>query len=328
MKSTKQFVFQKKIMGFADEYDMLPRDGLIIVAVSGGVDSVCLLDVISEISPKRGFQIAAAHFNHKLRGDESDCDELFVTGECKNRDIKLITDSSDVRAYALDKGLGIVEAARECRYAFFERAADELGTVLDCETVRVATAHNADDLAETLIINLVRGAGTLGMSGIPPVRGRIIRPMLHISRDEIMEYIDVKGLTFVEDSSNALENQARNRIRHKVMPVLKEINHGFPNMATRAAELTRRDEEYLQGLVDEYLKSCDEYIKSRTLSVKGINSLPLPIASRVVKRMGNGLSFQHINDVIDLCTNKKPVASLSLPGMTVKKEYDKLYFVM
>jgi len=223
--------------------------------------------------------------------------------------------------------MGIVEAARERRYDFLNDAADKLRLSLNINDVRIATAHNADDLTETLLFNLMRGAGTSGLSSIPPVRDSIIRPMLHISRDEIMEYINVRGLRYVEDSSNKLTNQTRNKIRHLIMPVIKEINPKFIDASVKTSELLRHDDEYLQIKAVEYLQSCENFEQSGLLYLNSFNTLPYSIASRVLKLINKKLSYQHINDIIDLCNNSKPKASLSLPGMKVKKDKDRLFFL-
>jgi tRNA(Ile)-lysidine synthase len=221
--------------------------------------------------------------------------------------------------------MGKVEAARELRYNFFHKAANELSAKQGSQTVRIATAHNADDLAETIIINLVRGAGLSGISGIPPRRGSIIRPLLHTTRDEIEEYINKKSIDHIEDSSNSLHNQVRNKLRHLVFPVLREINPRFTDAAVRTAQLSRLDEEYIASLADEYIAGIS--IDSKILSAKDISSLPYPIKSRVIRKIGsNKLSHEHVSAILDLIMAGKPSASLSLPGMRVYREYDKVFF--
>ena len=319
MKNTKAYTFLKKITDFANQFGMFPPNSLIIVAVSGGADSMSLLDALSVLSKECNFDIAAAHFNHKLRADESDADELFVINECRLRNIKLINDSADVASYAKMEKMGKVEAARECRYEFLHKTAEQLYLSGEYEYVYVATAHNADDLAETVLINLTRGAGISGLSGIPPVRDNIIRPMLHISRDEIMEYIGARGIKYVEDSSNKLENQVRNKIRHTVIPILREINPSFTHSVAKAAELSRRDEEFLTS-------KAIEHLDSDSLSVEQINNLPFSIASRIIKQFApNSLSYKHIEAILNLCAGEKTSGYIKVPGAVVRREYDKLF---
>jgi tRNA(Ile)-lysidine synthase len=149
--------------------------------------------------------------------------------------------------------------------------------------------------------------------------------MLHITRDEIEEYICKKGIDYIEDSSNSLQNQVRNRIRHSVIPVLREINPRFTDAAARAARLSRRDEEYISSLADEYIAGIN--INSGFLSAKDISSQPYPIKSRVIRKLGSKkLSHGHVSDILELIEEGKPSASLSLPGLRVYKEYDKVFF--
>ena len=162
----------KQVTEFADKYGMLPSGGAVICAISGGADSVCLLHILKEIAPTRGFDLYAVHFNHCLRGAESDRDELFVRELCRELDVELFCGSGDVKGYAEKNGLGIEEAARILRYRFFEETAGKI------PKSRVATAHNADDNAETVLMTLARGAGLKGLCGIPPVRDIYIRPLL------------------------------------------------------------------------------------------------------------------------------------------------------
>jgi tRNA(Ile)-lysidine synthase len=162
----------KTIDEFARRHEMFPPDGLILCGVSGGADSMCLLCSLRELSQSRGFSVAAAHFNHKLRGGASDGDEAFVRDFCIRNNITLYTGCGDVASEAEQSGIGIEEAARNMRYDFLLKTASSIGAD------RIATAHNADDNAETVIMKLTRGAGLRGLGGIPPVRGIIIRPLL------------------------------------------------------------------------------------------------------------------------------------------------------
>ena len=236
-----------EILKYADEFDMLPESGAVVVCVSGGADSMCLLDIMREISKERALAVCAAHYNHRLRGDESDRDEAFVRERCDALGVPLHVGVGDVRVYAKAHGLGIEEAARDMRYGFFRSVADATGAR------QIATAHTADDNAETVIMTLVRGAGAAGLSGIPPKRGMIIRPMLAVPRDDVMRYVAERGIPFVEDSTNNLDIYTRNKIRHSVMPVLKSINPRFVEAAAAAAALSRADESYLSEMADRFI---------------------------------------------------------------------------
>ena len=209
---------------FCEKYDMLPKSGIVLCAVSGGKDSMCLLEMLRGLAPVYGFELCCAHFNHKLRGKESDRDSAFVEAYCKERDIPCYVGSDDVSAYAEENGLGIEEAARTLRYAFLEKTADEIGALC------IATAHTAPDNAETLLLNLVRGSGLKGLCGIPPVRGKIIRPLLQTTGEEVLKYLEEKGIPHVEDSTNETDDYTRNRLRHRVVPELRSLNEGLRKM--------------------------------------------------------------------------------------------------
>ena len=192
---------------------MVTSGDKILVAVSGGVDSVTLLYLLK----KTGYDVSAAHFNFRLRGDESDDDEKFVREYCNKLGVKLYLKKFDTKAYAQKERLSIQEAARELRYDFFYKIAGEEGFT------KIAVAHHADDDLETFFINLFRGSGIKGLKGMPVKRGIVIRPLLFASRDEILDYANKEGLKWREDSSNASDKYLRNKIRHWLLPVMKEI---------------------------------------------------------------------------------------------------------
>ena len=193
---------------FADKYDMLPGEGgSVLCALSGGADSMALLTVLERLAKERGFTLYAAHFNHQLRGEESQRDEDFVTDWCQKRGIQLEVGRGDVAKQAEEEGKGVEETARAMRYGFLTEAARTL------EADKIATAHNADDNAETLLLHLVRGTGLDGLTGIPPVRGILIRPLLATPRQQIEAWLTQEGIPHVEDSSNQTDAYARNRLR-------------------------------------------------------------------------------------------------------------------
>jgi tRNA(Ile)-lysidine synthase len=200
---------------FAEKHDMLPKGGTILAAVSGGADSMCLLHVLINLSARYDLRIEAAHFNHMLRGDESDRDERFVLGECEKLGVPCHVGRGDVSAYARESGMGTEEAGRKLRYDFFYETAKKIGAS------RIATAHNGDDNCETVIMNMLRGTGLTGLCGIPPVRGIVIRPLLTVTRSGIEEYLRENNIPHVEDSTNRSDDYTRNRIRHRVIPALR-----------------------------------------------------------------------------------------------------------
>lgn len=301
---------------YLQRYDLLRVGTHVLCALSGGRDSVYLLYRLLEWAEERDLRVSAAHFNHQLRGIEADRDEKFVRGLCEELDVPLYVESGDVRGYAETNGLGIEEAARELRYAFLEQARQQSGADV------IATAHHADDLAETMLLNLTRGAGARGLSGIPPRRGRIVRPILFMTRRDIDEYFRQHGYSYVDDSTNALDDSARNILRHKVMPVLEQLNPRFVTHAARTALLLREDDAFLQGQADRFLR---EHPPKQGIDGKALSELDPAIASRVVRSVwGNGLTAEHVSDIMELCSGSQ-LAFAHVPGAVVRYDQGRLW---
>ncbi len=308
----------KMDIDFCEKYDMFPRGGVVLCAVSGGKDSMYLVEKLRELAPQYGFELCCAHFNHRLRGEESERDSRFVSDYCGKLKIPLFIGAGDVSAFAAENGLGIEEAARTLRYEFLEKTADEIGAV------RIATAHTADDNAETMLFNLCRGSGLRGLCGIPPVRGRIIRPMLQTATSEVYKYLEEKGIPHVEDSTNMKDEFTRNRIRHRVVPELRDLNPGFDESLIRCLASLREDEEFLSGLAQSFLASryCD-----KTLPAAEFSALPEPVSARVLQLIvTSGLSRAHIDAVRNIASGTERHAYADIPGLRVVREYDKLIF--
>ncbi len=295
-----------------DQYDLLPEGSHVLCALSGGRDSVYLLHRLLEWAPERGLSIGAAHFNHHLRGAESDRDEAFVRRLCEQLKVPLTVGGTDVRRYAQERGMGVEEAARECRYEFLQWTARDL----------IATAHNADDLAETMLFQLARGAGTKGLSGIPPRRGNVVRPILLTTRTEIDGYLDAHGIAYVEDSTNALTDCSRNVIRHEILPVMKQLNPRFVEHAAQSAMLLRRDEAYLQSLADAFL---EDWPAEAGIPGAALLALDEAVASRVLRCVwGVGLTAEHVQDILKLC-QQTGCRHLDVPGGRVSYDTGRLW---
>ncbi len=303
---------------FCEKYDMLPRNGLILCAVSGGKDSMYLLENLRMRAPEYGFSVACAHFDHRLRGAESERDRKFVEDWCKKAGIPCHVGEGDVRAYAKENGLGIEEAARKLRYAFLEKTAEEIGAA------RIATAHTADDNVETLLLNLARGAGLKGLCGIPPVRGKLIRPILTVTAAEVLDWLEKNNVPHLEDSTNENDDCARNVVRHRIIPVLRELNAGFDENAVRCIENLRDDEEYLNALVEKFLK---ENQSKNEISASAFAILPEPVSARVLQKLSpKGLSALHIDAVRKLATGENAHGAADIPGLRVTRDRDRLLF--
>ncbi len=306
------------IDAFVRKYDMLPRGTRVLCAVSGGADSVCLLSLLREAAPRFGVTFACAHFNHMLRGDESDRDEAFVRDLCAKWNIEFVSGRADVSAYAAENDLGTEEAARILRYRFLEETAEKLGCV------RIATAHNANDNAETVLMNLARGSGAKGLCGIPPVRGRIIRPLLETERFEIADYLKAHDISHVEDSTNETDDYTRNRVRHNIIPLLSQINSGCIGRISRMSALLREDDEYLDSLADKFI---EENCVETSLPASGLAALPRPVSARVFRKMwSRSLSEKHIEALRTLCADGRSGACTDIPSGRVVREFDRLVF--
>ncbi|MBQ5356949.1 MAG: tRNA lysidine(34) synthetase TilS, partial [Oscillospiraceae bacterium] len=225
-----------------EHHKMLENCGGIVAAVSGGCDSSVLLHVLWRLSTEMGFKILCAHINHNLRGSESERDEAFVRSLCRKYGIECRVLSANVADYAEKHRLSTEEAGRKFRYEFFERCAEELG-----ENAKIATAHSLSDCAETYIFNSARGASLSGICGIPPVRGRIIRPLIEFSREQIEAYAEEHGLDYVTDSTNLTDEYTRNKIRHGVIPVMKEINPGFEKAFLRLSKNLSETRDFIDS---------------------------------------------------------------------------------
>ena len=286
-------------------YDMVSPGDHVTCAVSGGADSMALLWGMYLLREKLGITLAAAHFNHHLRGEESQRDEMHVREFCDRFDIPLTVGGAAVKSGKK----GLEAAAREARYAFF-----------DTLSGKIATAHTADDNAETVLMHLVRGTGLKGLGGIAPINGKCIRPMLGCTRQQVMSFLEEYHISFVEDSSNAEDTFLRNRLRHQVMPVLKAENPRLAeNMSAMAMDL-REDEAALAKMAQ--WESCPDVTELKTM--------PSVVRSRVLERFlkENGVKEPeraHIALAEQLVFSEKPSASARFPGgVTVARRYDSL----
>ena len=220
-----------------EKYGMIKSGDGITVGVSGGADSVVLLDFLCRLRDDMELKIAVCHINHGFRGAESDRDEEFVRKLCEKYGVEFHLLRADVGALAKERGISGEECGREVRYGFFREVA--------CGG-KIATAHTLSDSMETVILNMARGAGLKGLCGIPAVRGEIIRPLIECTRAQIEEYAAERGLEFVTDSTNLTDDYTRNKIRHNIIPELYKINESFDRAFFRVSEAVSEDSEYLE----------------------------------------------------------------------------------
>ncbi len=294
-----------KLLTFIREQEMVSAVDTIICAVSGGADSVALLFAFYLLKEKLGIRLEAAHFNHHLRGPESDRDEKFVVELCDRYDIALHLGGGAV----VPGNKGLEAAARDARYAFLRSLSG-----------KIATAHTADDNAETVLMHIVRGTGLKGLGGITPIHGQVIRPMLKVTRQDVESFLEEWCLDHIEDSSNETDAFLRNRIRHHVMPLLVQENPKIAESLSQMALRLRLDEEYLSAQVNsaalptvESLKTMPKALRSRALEVF--------LKENGVKEPEDA----HITLAEALLFSDKPSARACFPGgVTLAREYDAL----
>jgi len=294
-----------KLLVFVREQALIRPGDTVICAVSGGADSVALLFALYLIKDKLGICLEAAHFNHNLRGEESDRDEAFVRELCGRYDVPLHVGSGQIQAGKK----GLEAAARDARYAFL----NEIGG-------KIATAHTADDNAETVLMHLIRGTGLKGLGGIAPVRGRIIRPMLKCTRQDVEDFLEEWCLDHIEDSSNGSDAFLRNRIRHHVMPLLRREN---PKLAENLSQMALRLRE------DEILLSAQANFDVLP-TVEVLKIMPKAQRSRCLDAFlkKNGVKEpedSHIALAEALVFSENPSAQGCFPGgVTIARNYERL----
>ena len=304
-------------------FDLIPLGAGVLCAVSGGADSMYLLCRLLEGRERYGWTVCAAHLDHGLR-ESAGRDADFVRAWCEARGVPLSAGREDVAALARREGLGIEEAGRAARYRFLARAARETGCAL------IATGHHAGDNAETVLMNLIRGCGLKGLTGIPQRRGNIVRPMLEVSRPEIESYLRERAVPHVEDETNAGLDYARNRVRHRLLPLLEELN---PRAAAHIAAAARRlgeDEELLSAQAAPLIAQGLDIPEGLALPVRTLREAPRPLALRccagALERAGLRGGAVHLDKILALALGEGPSAQIHVPGGTVRRQYELLVF--
>jgi tRNA(Ile)-lysidine synthase len=345
----------KKIRSYIEEYDMLRAGDGVIAAVSGGADSVCLLSVFVKLAESGGWTVRALHLNHELRGKEADRDEAFVQELCCRLNVPLIRVHRDVAAYAAEQKLSVEEAGRLARYEALEEAARAWESEMEQEKergqteasaplpepdsarprVRIAIAHHADDQAETILHHLLRGSSLRGLSGMSPVNGRRIRPLLCVRREEIRTWLDEQQQNWCEDSTNQHEDYTRNRIRNHILPMMtKEVNARSVENIVRAGEVFLQADEYLAAQAQKIWSvsgSTDPDGKEAAIRLEAFLAEPELIRSYLVRMMLDAaapgmkdLTAKHYTQIMELA-KKQVGAACDLPGtLSAERTYDML----
>ncbi|MBA4373878.1 MAG: tRNA lysidine(34) synthetase TilS [Thermodesulfovibrio sp.] len=310
--------------GTIRRHGMLQQGDIVLVGLSGGPDSVCLLHLLHRIQAQFGLQLHAVYVNHNLRPEEIPAEISFCEKTCRELGVNFILKSVDVASHQKQQGLNRQEAGRELRYMAFEEAAAGIGAS------KIALAHNADDQAETIFMRLIRGSGPKGLGGIPPKRGRIIRPLIETERGLIEQFLENENIPFVLDSSNLKQDYLRNRFRLSLMPELKKINPNLLHTLRTTASILQEEERYLEIIVTKTLMKLISRKSAHRIELflSPLERLETVILRRVLRRAIDGteglrsIGFQNIEDIMNLLKNGSPGDRIYLPkGLRVIREY-------
>ncbi|MBE0466493.1 MAG: tRNA lysidine(34) synthetase TilS [Candidatus Desulforudis sp.] len=324
--------FQARIKAYMLRHQMVSPGMRVLVGVSGGPDSVALLDVLSGLRDLLGISLAAAHLNHRLRGASADADARYVRQLAEKLGVPCTVEACDVAAYRQEHGLSIQVAAREVRHHFFERVARETGAV------RVALGHQADDQVETILHHFLRGTGPAGLAGMLPVRPPFIRPLLAVRRRDIEAYCRERGLDPRQDPSNIDPVYTRNRLRHNLVPLLEaEYNPNLVTTLLRLGEVCREENAYMEGQAVEAFRRFAAMVNGDVrIDARGLAELPLALGRRVVREAWSNLNsgpgaldFEHVERVLSLARAKAGGRRLDLPrGISVEKQAGEMVFTL
>ncbi len=325
----------EEFLNYTRRHHLIAPGDAVLVAVSGGADSVVLLELLCRLRHGGSITLAACHLDHCLRGAESTEDARFVEQLCGRLNVPLESARRDVAALARDSGLGIEETARKVRYEFFAEAARRRGSA------RVATGHTLSDNAETILQRLIEGAGAAGLSGIPPARPledgsavMVVRPLLFATRQKIEQYRDERGLSSRLDRTNLQPLYLRNRIRHELLALLREYNPSIEEALSRTATCI----DALRDLVKGDASSLIDTVASRdesgriVLDVEGLTSAHPAVSGEVVLWAlreadvdGRRLAWAHVEAILDLAAGPNPSGELDLPGALIaRREYGRI----
>ena len=315
---------EEKVFSYMERHGMLEAGDRVVLGVSGGADSVCLLFVLLEYARRVPVALSVVHINHGIRAEAGE-DACFVEELCGREGLPFTLVREDVRARAVQWRCSEEEAGRQVRYEAFDRAARDFGGN------KIAVAHNCNDRGETMLFHLFRGSGLRGLSGIPPVRGRIIRPLLCLERPLIEAYLGERGIPFRRDATNDQDDYTRNRIRRHILPYAeREIAPGCVASMARTAELLSEDEDYLEGQTKVAAESCAEKESSGfRVSLRSFRELHPALQKRtlhmLVKELSPGqrdISYVHIGDLLTLF-EREGNREICLPfGIRGRREYE------
>ncbi len=316
----------KKILETVKTNNMLDSGNVVVVGVSGGADSICLLHILTELREVYHLKIIAVHINHGIRGDEAKHDEQFVLEVCNRLNVELVIKEFDIPSIAKETKKTLEEAGRDIRYSCFSEVAHKY------QANKIAVAHNKNDNVETVLMRIIRGTGTKGLCGISSTRGNIVRPLINVSRREIESYCRENKLEYHIDSTNLESSYTRNKIRLKLIPTIEEEFHSdLLGSITRMANLISEDEKFLDELTFEKLTECR--VCRNSLNIEKLRQTNLSLKRRVIRALYleisdqlSDISYEHIEKIIELM-DKETGKRVSLPNdVNVCKSYNELVF--
>ena len=323
---------KEKVLKTIEKYNLIENGDKVVIGVSGGPDSMCLLSILNDIKDKLNFEIVVAHINHMIRS-EADEETLYVQEFCKKIGVECFVKKIDVIKKSSDEKIGTEEAGRKARYDFFEEVLEKTNST------KIATAHNANDNAETVLMNIFRGSGTSGLKGIEPIRdNKYIRPIIECERKEIEEYCSQKKLNPKIDKSNFENDYTRNKIRNLIIPeIKKECNPNIIHALNKLSVLAKQENEFITNYVNEIMRK-DLIVETKEneliLDLKKFNLLDNYIKSKVVLAsikmvVGHiqGIEKIHVDDIIVLCS-KNIGNKFLMPNKNIKVlvKAGKIYF--
>lgn len=309
--------FEQHVLKTIDKYNMIKEGSTVVAAVSGGYDSMCMLNVLFNLRKLRKYDICAVHINHMLRR-EAQSDEEFVADYAQNLGIKVYTEKINVSSYAEENKISFETAGRILRYKYLDEVADLY------ENSLIATAHNANDSAESMLMHLMRGSGLSGLSGIRPVNGRIIRPLAETNRDDIEKYCNENQIPHKHDITNDTDDYRRNDVRHNVLPPILE--RCAIESLTRTMEIISDDDRFLDEIARREMSECiNEKNGQKHIDLKKFNNMHIALKRRVLRTAlektngENQVCLVHTDEIIKMAEKAVGGKYIKLPGGRIVK---------
>lgn len=315
---------EKKVQGYIEKYHMLDYGDRIVLGVSGGADSVCLFFVMLALKETYNLSFHVVHVNHMLRGEEALRDQKFVEALCACYEVPCHVFCEDIKTMALQKNMTLEEAGREFRYSCFTKIMNQE------KAHKIAVAHHQVDQAETVLFHLMRGSGLTGLAGMAPISEVLIRPLLSTNKKEILNYLDIKATAYCEDETNQSVEYTRNKIRHKILPLMEEINGNAVPHIFACAQLTREALSYLEEKKKETFEhaiccSGEDYFLSKKIYEKLHPFMKKELIYKLLTQgagVSKNISAVHVDAVAELMVNQ-PGRYICLPyGLKAWREYD------